>query len=419
MRKPLTKEKLEKFVGREQEVVKISTLRRDGGTQPRASMDAETVEDYATRMQKRSDGVVVDLDGEPWREIVVFFDGTERWLADGFHRAAAAESAGIREMQADIRQGTRRDAFVFSLGANAKHGLRRTRQDKRRAVRQALWDEDLKKLSDTQVAKICGVSQPFVSKIRRELAKSDSYVPPSVRVGADGKEYATEKVTGRAPQNDSDVDGGKVIRRTSKGERETIAGGGLSSEVKTDRGTLRWVEGTIDRQEIEGVDIVFTQEAPEPVLNWKLSVAPAAKLLGSDGVMIAMHPLDDVPDVCGSMSSFTLVWSAVIRWLGGDGPELTQATVWARSPRRARELAGSIPKHRFFELSRDFGGRQFFARHLLEHFAEPGQTLVDPQAGAHVAPIAISAAAMGLDVHAIESNRSRLKNAKRMADNIL
>src|SRR5688500_11393353 len=55
------------------------------------------------------------------------------WLADGFHRVASAELAGAGDLPADIRPGGRRAALRFALGANAAHGLPRTREDKQRA----------------------------------------------------------------------------------------------------------------------------------------------------------------------------------------------------------------------------------------------------------------------------------------------
>jgi DNA repair exonuclease SbcCD ATPase subunit len=55
------------------------------------------------------------------------------------------------------------------MSANAKHGARRTNADKRHAVLMALEDEEYKRLSDHEIAELCRVTQPFVSKIRKEL----------------------------------------------------------------------------------------------------------------------------------------------------------------------------------------------------------------------------------------------------------
>ena len=38
--------------------------------------------------------------------MTVFYDGTDNWLSDGFHRLYAARNAGFDEIDADVRQGT-------------------------------------------------------------------------------------------------------------------------------------------------------------------------------------------------------------------------------------------------------------------------------------------------------------------------
>ncbi|EYB69087.1 hypothetical protein DEIPH_ctg011orf0055 [Deinococcus phoenicis] len=101
--------------------------------------------------------------------VTVFYDGSEYWLADGFHRYRAHEQIEWREIDADVRQGTRRDAILYSVGANSTHGLRRTNADKRRAVETLLRDAEWQGWVDTKIARQCGVSSMFVGNMRREL----------------------------------------------------------------------------------------------------------------------------------------------------------------------------------------------------------------------------------------------------------
>lgn len=136
-----------------------SAIRTDGGTQPRAQIDMFIVDDYADAMRA----------GATFPPVDVFFDGTDYWLADGFHRHAAAVQAGVAEIAITVHQGTRRDAILFSCGANAAHGLRRTNADKRRAVATLLRDEEWGKWTDSEIARRCAVSQPFVSGLSASL----------------------------------------------------------------------------------------------------------------------------------------------------------------------------------------------------------------------------------------------------------
>ena len=135
--------------------VQLADIRTDGGTQSRAAINAQIVADYAEAIKL----------GDVFPPVVVFFDGADYWLADGFHRYEAHASAGSDALRVDLRQGTRRDAVLFSVGANALHGLRRTNDDKRRAVLTLLNDAEWQKWPQTKIAQVCGVSQAFVSRL--------------------------------------------------------------------------------------------------------------------------------------------------------------------------------------------------------------------------------------------------------------
>jgi hypothetical protein len=133
---------------------------KDGGAQMRIEMRPETVLDYAEEM----------LGGATFPPVVVFFDGTDYWLGDGFHRHAAAKKIERATIAAEVREGTARDAVLYGVGANATHGLRRTQADKRRAVERLVTDPEWAQWSDRQIAKVAKVDHKTVAKIRRELA---------------------------------------------------------------------------------------------------------------------------------------------------------------------------------------------------------------------------------------------------------
>ena len=52
----------------------------------------------------------------------------------GYRRPVLRRNARSARHSADIRQGTQRDAILFSLSANASHGHRRTNDDKLQPV---------------------------------------------------------------------------------------------------------------------------------------------------------------------------------------------------------------------------------------------------------------------------------------------
>lgn len=148
--------------------VKLADIRIDGGTQARAELNEAAVAEYVEAL----------AEGATFPPVVVFFDGSAYWLADGFHRFHAHRKAQAREIAADVRDGTKRDAILHSVGANANHGLRRSNADKRRAVETLLADAEWSKWSDREIARQCAVSPDTVGRIRREnepvTVRSDS-----------------------------------------------------------------------------------------------------------------------------------------------------------------------------------------------------------------------------------------------------
>lgn len=142
----------------------IDKIRIDGGTQPRAEISESTVREYAEDL----------ANGANFDPVVVYYDGTDHWLADGFHRVAAHRLANMGEVFADVRQGTRRDAVLFSVGANSAHGLRRTNTDKRRAVETLLRDPEWSRWSDSEIGRRCCVDHKVATRLRASLGLSPS-----------------------------------------------------------------------------------------------------------------------------------------------------------------------------------------------------------------------------------------------------
>lgn len=144
--------------------LKLTDIRIDGGTQPRAAIDKAVVADYAKAMQA----------GAEFPPIVVFFDGVQHWLADGFHRYHACRRRAAATMVAEVHEGTRRDAVLYAVHANAAHGLRRTNADKRRAVETLLTDAEWRQWSDREIARRCGVNHHLVAELRTLTGRTPS-----------------------------------------------------------------------------------------------------------------------------------------------------------------------------------------------------------------------------------------------------
>jgi protein gp37 len=141
--------------------IALDVLILDSDVQPRETMASATIKEYATLYMQE----------QALPPIVVFQDGTDYWLADGFHRVQAARQAWLTELPVDMRQGSKRDAILYACGCN-KHGKARTNEDKRRIVTRMLQDEAWRKWNDSEIARHCGVGHNLVSKMRKELFPS-------------------------------------------------------------------------------------------------------------------------------------------------------------------------------------------------------------------------------------------------------
>ncbi len=135
----------------------VKSLTFDRALQCRVEMDDAIVDEYAAAMK---DGAVfpaidvVDVDGK-------------RFVVDGWHRAYATKKAKLKQIEAVVKKGTRRDAILHAVHANGDHGVRRSHDDKRRAVRTLLMDPEWAKMSNRNLAGLGRVSHAFVGLVRK------------------------------------------------------------------------------------------------------------------------------------------------------------------------------------------------------------------------------------------------------------
>jgi hypothetical protein len=153
-------------------MVPLARIPTDEGTQMRVKVRPAVVRDYAAAMrQQLAEG------GLRFPAVVLFTDGQDYWVGDGFHRILAARKAGLNEIPAEVRPGTSRDALLFGISANSAHGLPRTRADKRKAVALLLADAEWSQWSDREIGRRCQVDYKVVSRMR----PSPSEAKPQMR----------------------------------------------------------------------------------------------------------------------------------------------------------------------------------------------------------------------------------------------
>jgi regulator of replication initiation timing len=159
--------------------LKISEIKFDPDMQSRVDVSEEVVNDYTEALRE----------GAKFPSIKVLYDGTSYFVYDGWQRCSSHKKAGLTEIEAEVIEGTRRDAILYAVGANFDHGLRRTNADKRKAVMTLLDDVEWCGWNDVTIAKHCHVSSMTVGRIRKETNNEVS----EVKVMRGDKEFTMKK----------------------------------------------------------------------------------------------------------------------------------------------------------------------------------------------------------------------------------
>jgi hypothetical protein len=170
--------------------IPLSEICLDERTQSRCEIDEDLVSDYRIAIEE----------GAQFPPLVVFYDGKNYYLADGYHRYYAEESIGTKEVSAEVYTGQLRDAILYSVGANETHGKRRTLADKRKSVQTMLGDHEWSKMSDRAIADACRVSHPFVAKMRE---RGNVTTPEADIQGVDEHEPATGPLFGEPAEKEA------------------------------------------------------------------------------------------------------------------------------------------------------------------------------------------------------------------------
>lgn len=167
--------------------LELAVVRIDGDTQARVGLDQAVVMEYAENMKE----------GANFPIMVAFHDGSDYWLADGFHRYFARKSNGELEAEFDVKQGTKRDALFYSFGANGTRGLKLSAEDIRAIITRMLQDDEWRIWSDVQIAHHVGCSSMTVGRVRHSLEDAGKVAPKKSTkyVAKDGKtkEMKTKK----------------------------------------------------------------------------------------------------------------------------------------------------------------------------------------------------------------------------------
>ncbi len=125
--------------------------------------------------------------GVEFTPIDVFWDGESHWVANGFHRVEAAKRAGLVDVLANIRHGTKDDAYVFSAGANKEYSQKRTPEDIKKSIEMLFALEEWWAKGNAVIGRHVGVDGETVAKFRKKHSVEHGRIIPDALETVGGK----------------------------------------------------------------------------------------------------------------------------------------------------------------------------------------------------------------------------------------
>lgn len=164
------------------ELVPLSAIIPDTATQARVTVNSHAIGVYAKKLDKLPPIELFASEREPGRY----------YIGDGWHRFHAAKQAERDTIRAHVHRAVpvlgddgeptgamrpvedgRREAILWGLKANHEHGVQRTLEDVRNAVRIALADPEFKDRSDRYIAGMVGADRGMVKRLRLQMYGPD------------------------------------------------------------------------------------------------------------------------------------------------------------------------------------------------------------------------------------------------------
>jgi hypothetical protein len=165
------------------QLIAVDNIKVDRGVQSRVALNKEFAREFMEAM----------LRGEVFPPVDVFFDGKRFWLADGFHRHDACRNARIQDICCRVHYGSRRDAIIFSAGANQQFSVKRSREDVERAVTLLLEDDEWFHKTDSALSNHVGCGEETVRRIRINFCNGRGIPVPEWRVDDTGTYRDTKR----------------------------------------------------------------------------------------------------------------------------------------------------------------------------------------------------------------------------------
>ena len=179
----------------------IKDICLDGKTQQRP-VDDNVVKRYAAMMK----------DGSKFPPVEIITDGNNNFMWDGFHRYFAHLKLNNKYIEANIVNGTQRQAVWLSFSANKKNAFPRQPGTGKEIVGKILKDKEWSKISEVEIAKWVGVTHQYVNKIKKEI---EAHPATSCRIdsGSESKNKVLRSETVKVKRGGSGYEMKKPVKK--------------------------------------------------------------------------------------------------------------------------------------------------------------------------------------------------------------
>lgn len=248
-------------------MVPLKDMVLDQRAQPRERLSDHVIKEYAATIKHGNSMPPLDVFSSEEEGII---------LADGWHRHSALLKAGHLEAAVRVHKGGMRDAILFAVGANAKHGFQRTEGDRRKAAMSLLRDKEWGVWSDREIARLTHTYHSFVGKLRDELAAEGIEKPAIRKIKRAGKEKMQSVANiNRSRSKVATKRREKAIRRVAKNEAAEAAlpAQAAAVELQPSFGALLCEFVRMERPPIAQVvaEIMETGNIPHPSMFYNLA----------------------------------------------------------------------------------------------------------------------------------------------------
>lgn len=317
--------------------------------------------------------------GDEFPPVVVFSHNGTSWLADGFHRIAAARFLGHQEINADAQPGTKEDAGLYAATANAEHGRQMDRPQKKEAAERLIKSRRPEWTFQT-IAKKLGIAEVTVKRYSASINKEEA-------------------------------DDDKVSIDTLFSDAYSLFPGDFR---------------TIDI-EPRSIDVIITDPpySREHLPLYKDMAQQASTWLKVGGSLVVMAGQSYLPEILNLMAAhLDYHWTIAYLTPGGQSPQIWPRKVnafwkpvlWFTSGEYKGKWVGDVARSAVNDNDKRFhhwGQSESGMADLVERFSEPGDLILDPFCGAGttgVVALTMNRRFIGIDVDlaALETARERL-----------